>query len=402
MVEKRFNGYVPKSMKTARAQRLLTVHGQLEKARKRTILFLALAFLAIVGLSVLFLIGGSFSEKKTLVLALLAVYGILAVLAFLFFGIGRILYGGKPDSRRVNAILKRYLCGLLGDTYRVYEREIIGRDHEQLLKRYALEYITEFRLLEGERERLLANGALAEEGEKIRRRYEDFITFVISGDEAAERYINLRRNMAKVLEKWRHNNLGRYDKPQRAVIEENIKRVVRMVSEQYERFLSQYGVREYVMLLNDVTFYDITEERSLRKPLPTKKKYKAFCRVVKQINDANPGKMIGAGRGNALFDYALALQSYRAFTKNYATVACPSLKEEIKVYEDALASARRAQDACWKCGEKYHPRFRVIRDKCKHYICNRCNVCYCMSPESNRRRNRRDLPPPPPDLWMGF
>ena len=123
---------------------------------------------------------------------------------------------------------------------------------------------------------------------------------------------------------------------------------------------------------------------------------------MKQINDSNPSKMIGAGRGNALFDYALALQSYRAFTKNYATVACPTLKWELEAHEAELAAAQRAQDTCWKCGEKYHPRFRVIRDKCRHYICNQCNVCYCMSPESNRRRNRREPPIPQSDAWMGF
>lgn len=388
-MERRFNGYVPKGMKTARAQRMLTTYKQLARARKRVTVLLVGIFLLLAGLAILFLIKGRFAENQTLLLVLFAVFGGVSVLTVLFFAIGHALYGGKPDSFKIDRILHRYLCGLLGDTYRMYEREIIGRDRDQLLRRYALEYIADFRLLAGEREKLLADGALASEAEVIRRRYEDFITYIISGDHAAERYVTLRRSMGKVLEKWRHYNLSRYDKPQRAIIEDNIRRVTRIVTDQYEYFLSHLGVREYMILMNDVIYHDITEDRSLWKPLPVKKKYKTFCGVVKQIDDANPGKMIGAGRTNALYDYALALENYRQFVKMYATEACPTLKWEIGVYEEELAFAQRAQEFCWKCGEKYHPRFRKVRDSCKHYVCTRCRVCYCMSPQSRRRRENK-------------
>ena len=386
-MERRINGYAPKSMKTTRAVRMLNAHASLAHARKRAVALLALAFLAIAGIAALSLVKGRFAENQTLILALLAVFFGFVLLTVLFFAVGHIVYGAKPDSQRVDWILRRYISGLLGDTYRMYEREIIGRDRQRLLQHYALEYISDFRLLEGEREKLLANGALAIEAEAIRRRYEDFLTYIISGDVQAERYITLRQNMAKVLEKWRHQNLPRYDKPQRAVIEDNIRRVTRTVTDHYEQFLSHLGMREHIMLMNDVIYHDITEDRSLWKPLPAKKKYKAFCKTVKQIEDTNPGKAIGAGRGSQLFEYAFALENYRQFTKTYATVECPSLRWDIELYEEELKAARSAQDTCWKCGEKYHPRFRTVRDKCKHYICNRCGVCYCSSPQSSRRRD---------------
>ena len=401
-MEKRFNGYVPRRMKTARAKRMLTAHAQLAAARKRVSCILSLVLLLLMGLSVLFLVKGSFKENLTLLLVLLSVFVGFTVLTVVYFVVGRALYGGKPDSQKIGKLLHRYICGLLGDTYRMYEREIIGRDRDQLIRRYALEYIYDFRMLAGERERLLADGGLEIEAEAIRRRYEDFLTYVISGDQAAQRYITLRRNMAKVLEKWRHHNLSRYDKPQRAVIEDNIKRVTRTVTEQYERFLSHLGVREYMMLMNDVIYYDITADKSLWKPLPIKKKYRAYCNIVKKIEEAKPSKMIGAGRSSALFDHAFALESYRQFTKTYATVACPILKGDISVYEEELAAAQKAQDTCWRCGEKYHPRFREVRDKCGHYICPRCNVCYCMSQQSRRRRERGAPTIYDPDAWWRF
>ena len=386
-MERRVNGFAPKSMKTARALRMLNGHADLMRARKRAIVLLVLAFFAVAGVAVISLVRGRFAENQTLILALFAVLFGFVLLTAIFFAVGGVIYGGKPDSQRVDLILRRYVGGLLGDTYRMYEREIIGRDRDRLLQHYALEYIADFRLLEGEREKLLASGALAAEAEKIRRRYEDFITYVISGDQAAMRYIALRQNMAKTLEKWRHQNLSRYDKPQRAVIEDNIRRVTRTVTERYEHFLSHLGVREHIMLMNDVVYHDVTDDRSLWKPLPVKKKYKAFCKTVKQIEETNPGKAIGAGRGGQLFEYAFALENYRQFTKTYATVECPSLRWDIDVYEEELKAAQSAQDACWKCGEKYHPRFRTVRDKCNHYICNRCGVCYCSSPQSSRRRD---------------
>lgn len=401
-MEKRFNGYVPKSMKTSRALRMLNVHAHLARTRNRAAVLLAFALLLTIGITVLFVIQGKFKQNLTVILALLAVLAGFAALTVLFFVICHLIYGNKPDSRRVMKILHRYLGGLLGDTYRMYEREIIGRDAEQLLRRYALEYIADFRLLKGEREKLLAPGALEAEGEVIRRRYEDFITYVISDDSSAQRYIALRRNMSKVLEKWRHQNLSRYDKPQRVIIENNIKRITRSVTDEYERFLSQMGTREFLMLMNDVIYCDITEEKSLWKPLPIKKKYKAFCTVVKKIEDSDPGKMIGAGRSKDLFDYAFALESYRQFTKTYATAACPQLNDDIGVYEDELAAAQRAQEACWRCGEKYHPRFREFRERCRHYICNRCKVCYCSSPQSRRRRNRSAAIIHNPDEWWLF
>ena len=366
---------------------MLTANAHLQRARKRVFLLLFLALLSVAGLAALLLLKGRFKDNLTVILALAAVVFGFAVLSVLFFAVGHLLYGGKPDSQRVDQILRRYICGLLGDTYRMYEREIIGRDGDRMLQRYSLEYIADFRLLEGEREKLLANGALAMEAEAIRRRYEDFVTYIISGDQAAMRYIALRQNMAKVLEKWRHQNLSRYDKPQRMIIEDNIRRVFRTVTEQYEHFLSHVGMREYMMLMNDVLYHDITAERSLWKPLPVKKKYKAFCKTVKQIEETNPGKSIGAGRASILFDQAFALENYRQFTQTYATEACPSLRWDIEVYEEELTAAQNAQDRCWKCGEKYHPRFRTVREKCKHYVCNKCEVCYCTSPQSRRRRD---------------
>lgn len=386
-MERRINGYAPKSMKTTRALRLLNAHAALTHARKRVTVLLALAFFAVAGIAALLLVKGHFQENKTLLLVLFAVFFGFVVLTVLFFAVGYALYGGAPDSQRIEQILCRYIRGILGDTYRMYEREIIGRDRDRLLQRFALEHITDFRLLEGELEKLMAPGALATEAEAIRRRYEDFITYIISGDSQADRYITFRRNMAKVLEKWRHQNLPRYDKPQRAIIEDNIRRVTRTVTERYEYFLSHLGVREHLLLMNDVIYHDITQEKSLWKPLPAKKKYTAFCKVVKKIEETNPGKAIGAGHGSTLFDYAFALENYRQFTKTYATVECPSLRWDFEVYEEELTAAQNAQDRCWKCGEKYHPRFRTVRDKCKHYVCNKCEVCYCTSPQSSRRRN---------------
>ena len=386
-MEKRINGYVPQSIKTTRAERMLTAHAHLARARKRTILLLAPILLFLVGLAVLFAINGRFRENRILLLVLFVVFFAAVLFSALFFVVGHVIYGGSPDSQRIDRILLRYVRGLLGDTYRMYEREIIGRDRDRLLCRYAIEYINDFRLLEGEREKLTAKGALASEAEAIRRRYEDFITYVISGDREAERYISHRQSMAKVLEKWRHKNLSRYDKPQRIIIEENIKRVTRTATEQYEYFLTHVGMREYIMLLNDVLYHDITAERSLWKPLPVKKKYKAFCKVVKQIEENNPSKMLGAARGGPLFDHALALENYKQFVKAYSTEACPTLRWEFEVYEEELAAAQKAQDTCWKCGEKYHPRYRPVREKCKHFICNKCGVCYCSSPQSRRRRD---------------
>ena len=401
-MEKRFNGYIPKSIKTARAQRMLNARAQLLRARSHTAVLLAVVLLVIIGISALLVLRGRFVDNMPLIIAMLAVFAGFVVLSVLFFAICHAIYGNEPESQRVGRILHRYLCGLLGDTYRAYEREIVGRDSEQLIKHYALEYITDFHLLKGEREKLLAEGALEAEGEVIRRRYEDFITYVISDDRAAERYIALRRNMAKALEKWRHHNLPRYDKPQRAIIESNIRRITRMATDEYERFLSQYGVREYILLMNDVIYYNITEEKALWKPLPIKKKYQAFCTVVKTIEESDPGKMIGAGRSGVIFDYGLALESYRQFTKTYATAACPQIKEDIAVYEEEFAAAKQAQETCWKCGEKYHPRFRRIGERCKHYICNRCDVCYCSSPQSRRRRSRHGsvrYPHTPAEWW---
>ena len=123
---------------------------------------------------------------------------------------------------------------------------------------------------------------------------------------------------------------------------------------------------------------------------------------MKQLDDSNPSRMVGAGRSNALYDYGFALQSYRQFIKAYSTAACPTLNWELSVYEDELVAANKAQTECWKCGEKYHPRYRVIRANCKHYVCSRCEMCYCMSPQSRRRRNRGVVPAYKPASWMGF
>ena len=372
----RYEGFMPKGIKAARAERLLRADDYARRAsRILAVIFLAL-LAALMTFFVLILSRGTYDVYGNVFIVLLLIYETVYIVVFVVFLIGRLLYGGHSHATRVTEILNSYIRGILGDTYAAYARALAEHKDGKALKKKARAYVTSYTVTAGERALLLANGALRKEGERIRQRYEDFLKFLLSDDPMRERYQVMSDNMAKVAEKWRRLHLPKYAPPQREVIEENIARILRQATDDRERFLAERGTREYLLLLRDATLYrDPATPKAKRLPIPNREQYEHISEVVKKLRKFSTREMTFALNGKKLEDFKMYLDAYEDFASRFAMVGCPTLN--IKGYRSKLEGARADTESCWFCHTKFNLRYRRVCPRCNHYICPKCGRCYC-------------------------
>ena len=372
----RYEGYMPKGIKAARAERLIRADSYARSAaRVLSVVFLVL-LAALMAFFAWILSNGVYDTYGNVFIILLLIYEAVYIAFFVVFLIGRLLYGGHSHAARVTELLNSYIRGLLGDTYAAYVREIANHKDAKMLKKRLRAYVTSYTVTARERSLLLAKGALRTEGERIRQRYEDFIKFLLSDDPMRERYLVMSDNMIKVVEKWRRLHLSKYADPQKEIIEENIARVLRSATDERERFLAERGTREYMLLLRDVSLYrDPANPKAPRLPLPNREQYAHISEIVKKLRKFSRREMTFALHGKKLEDFKMYLDAYEDFASRFAMVGCPTLS--IKTYHDKLTAAKADTEACWFCHTKFNLRYRKVCPRCKHYVCPKCGRCYC-------------------------
>ena len=372
----RFEGYIMKSMKTARAARLLAADSALRRARKITKL-VGLSLLILLALVTLLVVArGGFSEKRELLLAMwLTLAALLLASALVFLLLGA-LYGGTRSPKRRTELATLYVRGLLADTFALYRPRLAalprGRELAEDVRAYAAGYALSYT----ERNALLQRGALREAGEEIRRRYEEFLLGLLESDDTvSERYLRLRRSMQELADRWRRSHMVHYGEAQRKLIEHNIGLLMQDITNRRSEFLKTGGVPAYFELLGDITVYREPETEGEARVIPRKDACAGFADVVKKIKRFDEDILGTACSEAEMDDYAALLQAYEDFTGRYVTVGLPTvnIEKSRERYKDALEDSRR----CWRCKTPFHPRHREVCDRCGRYVCPRCGRCYC-------------------------
>ena len=370
----RFEGYVVKSMKTARFARRIVARQNFK--RLRLFIRLPLLILTAVYFAVAAMLSFSSPSLPPAFSILLFILLGLWVLYAIVFTILRPLANATPA--KMTELATAYVRGLLTDTLVRFREELLavpkhGKDLFGDARRYAADYI----LGVEEREVLLAKGALREEGEKIRLRYERYLReMIVAEEEGNRRYLEMRANMERTIEKWRRRHLPKYHKIQVLLIEQNITRLRQEVTDRREEFVRNNGVAAYLYLLEKVTVYEDPNDGGRALIIPRKEAYTSFHEIVKRLKGYDIRALGRPLQGDGLVDFKYLLDAYESHTAKYTVAGCEtvdSIERLRKRYEDALADSKR----CWRCKTPFNMRFREVCERCNHYICPRCNRCYC-------------------------
>ncbi len=372
----RFEGYIMKSMRTARAARLLAADSALRRARKVTMLAGISLLLLLYLFTLLFAVKGGTPETLEVLLVMrLVVWAVLflAVLVFLLLGV---LYGGTRSPKRRTELATLYVRGLLADTFALYRPRLVALPRGRDLAEDARLYAASYALNHEERSALLRRGALREEGEIIRRRYEEFLLGLLESDDTvSERYLRLRHSMQELVNRWRRGHMIHYGEAQRKLIEHNIGLLMQDITNRRSEFLKTEGVPAYFGLLGDITVYRDPEAGGEARIIPRKDACASFAAVVKEIKRFDED-VLGTARSEAeMDDYAALLQSYEEFTSRYVTVGCQTV--DIERCREKLRTAKEDSHRCWSCKKPFHPRHREVCERCGRYVCPRCGRCYC-------------------------
>ena len=370
----RFEGYVVKSMKTSRIARRIVMRQSFTRVRlfvRILLLLLTAAYFAVTATAVATspALPPVFSVLLFVLLALWVLYGIL------FLILRPLAY---TTSARMTELATAYVRGLLTDTLVRFRDELLAvPKHGKGLFADAREYAARYILDAEERGALLKKGALREEGERIRLRYERFLRGMIVAEEKRnERYLKMRESLERIIEKWRRRHLPNYDKIQVLLIEQNITRLRQDVTDRREEFLRTDGVAAYLYLLEGVTVYKDPNDGGAARIIPRKEHYRSFREVVKKLKAYDVRALGHALQGDGLVEYKYLLDAYESHAAKYTVAGCEtvdSIERLRKRYEDAVADSER----CWRCKTPFNMRFREVCERCNHYICPRCNRCYC-------------------------
>ena len=370
----RFEGYVVKSIKTSSAARRIAVRQNFKRFRllvRLLLLIFTAGYFSVA--AILTAVSPSLpSSFSILLLLLLGLWGLYAIV----FTILRPL--AKTTPEKMTELATAYVRGLLTDTLVRFREELMavpehGKDLFGDARRYAVDYI----LSVEERDALLGKGALREEGEKLRLRYERYLREMIAAEEEGNRrYLEMRANMERTIEKWRRRHLPNYHKIQVLLIEQNITRLRQEVTDHREEFVRNNGVAAYLYLLEKVTVYEDPNDGGRALIIPRKETYTSFHEIVKRLKGYDIRALGRPLKGDGLLDYKYLLDAYESHTAKYTVAGCEtvdSIERLRKRYEDAFVDSKR----CWRCKTPFNMRFREVCERCNHYICPRCGRCYC-------------------------
>lgn len=420
MPYERFEGEILTRKKTKRAARRFCAVYHIEAA-----------FLAEIGVaSILALLLGLLSFLKPVASLFLKInlkYPIIIVGAayVLFLGIlvlkRLILLGIHESTLPLNARIElatEYVRGLMADTYRHYapvlKRSKYSLDILYDVRSYAAAFALtpeDVRLLRikdetrGLRKRFLeelrelkerVNAESGEErkrrirvfhelkaqfiasAEEVRMRYDNFLHYIENAEDyECERYLAMRKNMRVVIDKWYHRHIGNYASVHRPLIEQNISRVMQMVTDRREEFERTGGTASYLELLAGTAFYLNPEEDFKKELIPHKKKYKTFCMVVKKLDNFKMRGMAMPRNRHRLDDYKMLIVAYEDYVAQYTLFGTRALMKDIETHKKNHKEALRDATRCYDCRTPYHKRFRQICPRCEHYLCTVCGACYC-------------------------
>ena len=377
----RFEGYVRKGFATARAERLLAADRILSRVRR----WLTVLLLAALALAVFFAVSRILDRGTEglwgYLLKLALGYLLLLVLSLaILFGFRRFYGGGPATGEHRYQLLSSYVRSLLLDTCVVLAPELRRLKRGEEIIADSREYAEGYVLTEQEWGALCRASPpeLRAEGEVIRARFEEYLREILDGE--SERYLALRTNMKGIIDNWRRTHFPSYAKPQRELLEVNLRLLLQQVTDNRAFFLKTRGTHAYLELLNGVTLYrerGVLPEKDPKKPLPlpTGDEYTAYLATVEKLRKIDEKDLHFSLHGRRFDDYRELLDAYRGFHATRSSAGCPVL--DIERYEKYEKAALLDATRCWRCKLRFHPRYKRVCPTCHHHVCPRCGSCYC-------------------------
>ena len=410
----RFEGDIVPRMKTRRAARRFCSIWWLRAVRRKAIAYLGIPTILLVLLLLLrFLFPplGVAPLGTVILVATVALFGLDALAALVI----AVLFSVCSDTRKLPTRIELatdYVRGLMAATYRHYRPALRASRYAPDIVWDARSYAASFTLTVSDL-RLLAvadetrksekkedkkgrkkteadkkeirrkplgyraqRAAFLAAGEEIRMRYDNFLRYIVNAEDyECERYLAMRKNMRVVIEKWYHRHIGNYASVHRELIEQNISLVMQRVTDEREKFERTGGTATYLQLLSETAYYHNPEKDGERELIPSKKKYKTFCTVVRRLEKFNTRGMAMPGKRSLLDDYKMLIDAYEDYVKQYTLVGCRTLEIERfrKRYDEVLKDVTR----CFYCRTPFHKRYRQVCPRCEHFLCPVCGACYC-------------------------
>ena len=387
----RFEGDIVPKAKTRRALRRFWVAWSLRQVARYVAMIMGVSVGLTAVLFILTLILRATPSYRSAAGILFGAVIVASGLAYLLFAL---LFSLFPDVRKCEKrveLVTDYVKALLADTYRHYRPALRASKYAPDILYDVRGYATSFALSQEDMVMILVEddpkksknvsyferkAALLSVGEKIRMRYDEFLRYIVNAEDyECERYLAMRKNMRVVIEKWYNRHIGNYASVHRELIEQNISLVMQRVTDERAEFERTGGTAAYLQLLSETTFYHNPEKRGERELIPTKKKFKTFCSVVRRLERFKTRGMAMPGKRSLLEDYKMLIDAYDDYARHYTLRGGPTLEIDRyrKRYEDVLKDVTR----CFHCRTPFHKRYRQICPRCEHFLCPVCGACYC-------------------------
>ena len=378
------DGYRRRELKATRIKRRLCASARLAAARR--IAPWASIGVGTVLLFVIFLLSFDFRDRLPVILALVASWVLLVLLARLFlFGFARWV-AAKAAPASLPKLVRDYIRMLLFDVYKSRKEALLAADES--LSADAREYAEEYVLSPSEREAFLSGKAFEDTVVGIVERYQGYLEDLLSGQ--AEDCLAMRARLRAEMTPWREGHLPEYAQPQRVLIEDNLSLLLRQIADRRDVYRRARSPRLLSTLLDGVLLYpNPTKGKDAKKlRIPPKDAYERYCESVAVLSDYDGSGMEFSLDKEHRGQYREHLDACRAFRLTYTTVGCPEI--DLDRYEERYRASLEDDERCWACKKKFHARYRSVCPRCKHYVCPKCGKCYCEKYIVRRR---------PPSVW---